>query len=80
MGYTVLVNPNFVLIGDEPCGVSVDGLARDEEGGWCGLVPDFDAQFVAAFRNAVGVGWLQLTVDGEVILAFGFDTDDFILF
>ena len=71
MGDAVLVNPKLVLVGGEPTGISMDGIAVDEEGWRRGLVPNLDVELVLASGDGVFFSRkLEFAVDGEVELAF----------
>ncbi len=80
MGDAILVNPEFVLVCGKPCGVGMDSVAVDEEGRRRGLVPDFNVELVFTGRDGVFLnGELELTVYGEIVLAFSGDGDGFLV-
>ena len=78
----ILVNPQFVLVGDQPSGVSTDGFTLDVEGRGRGLVPHLQVQLVVALRHDKGL-WhakLQFAVECQIELTFSGNADGLVTF
>ena len=77
MCHTILVNPQFVLVGSQPGGVGLDGLAIDEEGWGSGLVPHLQVEFVFASRHlkSFGLPELEFAIECQIELSLASDSD-----